>query len=1066
VPALADDLRGKLETSIINARTAAEMAARAALDMFAVTRSEALPSMTSEQRAMRNALRAKARQLGGGSETGGYQFLIEAVAYVQWHRMLFARFLAENNLLMHPEGVAVTLEECVELAQEEGESDAWRLAARYASQMLPGIFVETDPLAELRLTPEGYDQLENILADLPAEVFIADDALGWVYQFWQTQKKKEVNASGRKIGGADLPPVTQLFTEDYMVRFLLENSLGAWWAAHHLDSPLNQSFTYLRYRDDGSPAAGTFPGWPPTAAEVTVMDPCCGSGHFLVAAFEMLRQMRMEEEGLSAAAAGDAVLRDNLFGLEIDPRCTQIAAFALALVAWKTGGYRDLPVPNIACSGIAVTGQRENWRKLANGDSNLWAVMNRLYDLFTDAPTLGSLINPIEAVKDLPMFTQDYAQIEPLLNRALRKEKARDPAAEVFGDTAKGVAKAARLLAGKYTLVATNVPYLGRGGQDNILKDFCDAHYPLSKADLATTFVERCRGFTRQHGGYSVVSPQGWLFLAKYESLRRDFLEHQKLEHVCRLGTGAFKTITGQVVNVALLIFSNHPASFEHQMTGIDITSATDSSEKAVSLRTNPLQLVKQSTQLKNPSHKVVLHDMHSGAAINDIAITSEGLHTGDYPRFGRKFWEIAAISDGWSYQQAAPANVVPYAGREHILFWEDGSGQLIEFVQERLNSKTVSMWIKGGEVWGKKGIIISIMSKLKATLYTGEIFTHGGAVVVPKDSQHLAALWAFCQSEDFQQRIRQLDQKVSVAVATFGQISIDIEHWQQVAEEAGPLPEPYSNDPTQWLFAGDLTDSTEPLQVAVARLLGYRWPEQVEDGLDTLADADGIVCLSALAGDDAAAERLRRLLAVAYGDTWSTGKQDELLAAVGSAGKDLATWLRDDFFKQHCRLFHNRPFIWHIWDGRKDGFSALVNYHRFDMARLDKLIYTYLGTWINARRAEHAREEAGAEGRLVAALELKKQLEAIRTGEPPYDIYVRWKSLHEQPIGWEPDLNDGVRLNIRPFVQADILRSKFTINWKKDRGKNPDGSERHNDRHHTTAEKRAARATVEQEVS
>ena len=118
-----------------------------------------------------------------------------------------------------------------------------------------------------------------------------------------------------------------------------------------------KQFTYLRFKDDGTPAAGTFPGWPENAAKVTVMDPCCGSGHFLVAAFEMLRQMRMEEEGLSERQSADAVLLDNLFGLEIDARCTQIAAFALAFAAWKAGGYRQLPVPNIACSGIAVVGQ-------------------------------------------------------------------------------------------------------------------------------------------------------------------------------------------------------------------------------------------------------------------------------------------------------------------------------------------------------------------------------------------------------------------------------------------------------------------------------------------------------------------------------------------------------------------------------------------------------------------------------------------------------------------------------------------------------------------------------------
>jgi hypothetical protein len=296
----------------------------------------------------------------------------------------------------------------------------------------------------------------------------------------------------------------------------------------------------------------------------------------------------------------------------------------------------------------------------------------------------------------------------------------------------------------------------------------------------------------------------------------------------------------------------------------------------------------------------------------------------------------------------------------------------------------------------------------------------------------------------------------MNVTNATFVKIPFDIALWQETAEQTGQLPEPHSDDPTQWLFNGRPAGSDAPLQVAVARLLGYRWPQQEYDGLDLLADEDGIVCLPPVARELPAEERLRELLAKAYGTAWGAETQARLLADVGA--KDLATWLRDDFFKQHCALFQNRPFIWHIWDGRKDGFSALVNYHKLDAARLDKLIYTYLGSWIETQRAAAKRGEAGADGRLVAALELQEKLIAIRAGEPDYDIYVRWKPLREQPIGWNPDLNDGVRLNIRPFVNAGVLRAKFTINWNKDRGTNPDGSERLNDLHFTNAEKQAMR--------
>ena len=137
--------------------------------------------------------------------------------------------------------------------------------------------------------------------------------------------------------------------------------------------------------------------------------------------------------------------------------------------------------------------------------------------------------------------------------------------------------------------------------------------------------------------------------------------------------------------------------------------------------------------------------------------------------------------------------------------------------------------------------------------------------------------------------------------------------------------------------------------------LVGYRWPEQAEsDDLDAFADADGIVCLPAVAGEPPAADRVQRLLAAAFGESWSPAKVKELLEQAGSKKKNLADWLRDEFFKQHCALFGNRPFVWHIWDGQRDGFSALVNYHRLDRKTLEKLTYTYLGQdWVERQRVE-----------------------------------------------------------------------------------------------------------------
>ena len=1052
MPPLDTTLRNALEKAVVEARVKAVDAARAALDVLAINDSRAFETLTREQRSLRNLLRAKARQLGSGIYSTGVTLLVEEVAYVQWHRMLFARFLAENNLLMHPIGEPVTLEECEELAAEEGDQDQWATAARYASNMLPGIFSPDAPSIQVRFAPEGRAALEAALSTIPGPVFTSDDGLGWVYQFWQSQKKKEVSGSGRKIEKLDLAAYSQLFTEDYMVRFLLENSLGAWWATRHPDSPLVRGFGYLRFQEDGTPAAGTFQDWPEQARDLTMMDPCCGSGHFLVVAFEMLRRMRIEEEDIDEIAASDAVVRDNLFGLEIDPRCVQIAAFAVALAAWKAGGYRKLPLPNIACSGTPVYGQLEAWRNVAAGDDNMEHTLEQLRSLFVNALDLGSLIDPTSVPVQERMFTPDFGKVSPLLQDALAKETADDPVSAVFGTAALGVARATDLLARQYTLVATNVPYLARGKQGDVLKDFIEQRHTKAKRDLATAFVERCRSFCQPSGSYALVTPQNWLFLASYRKLRDSLLREQSWEQVARLGSGAFQTISGEVVNVALIVVSNAPPDQNQTIAGIDASASKDPLKKAWLLKNSAMVSAEQRLQLRNPDLRISLVPQEITTLLAEYSHSYQGIATADYARFGRSFWELSDIPSEWDFQQSTVKTTVEHGGREHVFLWEKGAGPLAKSPQAR---------VQGLEALHKQGVAVSQMGTLPCTLYCGDYFDNNTAVIVPKDPAYLPAIWAFCVSPDFNTAVRNIDAAIKVTNATLVKVPFDLERWQSVTEELWPggVPEPYSDDPTQWLFQGTPPDSTDPLQVALARLMGYQWPQQDTDGLSPLAIQDGILPLVAsVAGQQPASERLRRVLAVSYGEDWSAERQTQLLLQVGFAEKGLNTWLLDGFFEQHCKLFHQRPFIWHIWDGRKDGFSALVNYHKLTVANLEKLIYTYLGEWIRNQRIEEESGQAGANARLVAAQQLQRKLELIREGEPNYDIYARWKPPHDQPLGWNPDLNDGVRVNIRPFVTAGVLRNKVKITWNKDRGSNPDGSERINDTHIGLADKRAAR--------
>jgi hypothetical protein len=499
------------------------------------------------------------------------------------------------------------------------------------------------------------------------------------------------------------------------------------------------------------------------------------------------------------------------------------------------------------------------------------------------------------------------------------------------------------------------------------------------------------------------------------------------------------------------------PATDEEFM-GLDVAESREPKVKAQMLRQCAIQAVRQAKQAHNPDARIVLGESAFGKLLTDYADSYVGLQTGDTHRFIFDFWEVSEIRPPWQVFQLTSELTTPRFGKSGILFWEDGRGELQTFSQAR---------IQGTAAWDRKGVLVRLMRHLPCTLYDGELFDQSSAAIIPRHPEHLPAIWLFCSSPEFHAAVRRLDQKSWVTNATLVKVPFDLNHWRSRAAEEYPsgLPDPFSNDPTQWIFRGHPQGSTDPPQVAVARLLGYRWPDQEPDSLDPgacgtaapggpdyhpgpagggwatskLIDADGIVPIPAVRGEPPAAERLREVLKAAFGSEWSASREHEMMTEAGARpGTTLDDWLRNNFFEQHYKMFHNRPFIWHIWDGRRDGFSCLVNYHKLTHKLLDNLTHSYVQDWINLQAADARSGRTGADLRLAAAQALQEELKLILAGEPPYDIFVRWKPLSQQPIGWNPDLNYGVRMNIRPFVEAGILRKNPNIKWTKDRGKEP----------------------------
>lgn len=750
---LSKELRNKFERTIENAREVAEEAAKIALEQLGVGEASPYSYLSEDDRTLRRRLRAHGRNLGDvrdpKTETQEIDRLVEEIAYEHWHRMLFARFLAENDLLMYYEdddienAVPVTLSECDELAEELGLKNGWEMAAKLSTKMLPQVFRADSPAFEVGLSPEMQRQLENLVSNIEHDVFKASDSLGWAYQFWQNKKKDLINKSESKIGEKELPAVTQLFTDSYMVDFLLDNSIGALWASKKIqvlkdvkienedelrklisteEMPLKYTRFVKNESDEWTVASGVHIENYNSLSELKVLDPSCGSGHFLVSAFKMLVKLRMDEEGLTAEDACNVVLKDNLYGLEIDQRCVEIAAFSVALNAWKysnTKGFRILPELNIAWCGQSFNIKKDEWLNLAGNDAKLNFSLENLYNSFKDAPLLGSLLNPESVLQEGTIFENDWVRIRQLINK--RYESNNYDRAELV-IAAHGIERAIYILSQRYDIVVTNVPYLKGGNQSERLKAFCEKYYADSKYDLANVFIERIIKLLKKKGTLSVVTQQAWLFSKYFENLRSKLLESIEFGLIARLGPNAFEAISGEHVNVALMVMHKNTPNDDYVHCGLELDQYSTPLEKASGLTVDNVICVKQEAQKNNPTNRIIfdIKINEKREFIYKYADFGKGSVSGDRPHYIRFFWEVWKLDSHMKLWLNSPKHEIGWSGREEVILWGDN------FQPE----EEIGFRYHGQRVFNKRGIAIAKTGKLRFTPYYGELFDDNVVVI------------------------------------------------------------------------------------------------------------------------------------------------------------------------------------------------------------------------------------------------------------------------------------------------------------------------------------------------
>jgi hypothetical protein len=481
-------------------------------------------------------------------------------------------------------------------------------------------------------------------------------------------------------------------------------------------------------------------------------------------------------------------------------------------------------------------------------------------------------------------------------------------------------------------------------------------------------------------------------------------------------------------IQTALVGWSELLADLSPKFLALDANTGRDLDGKPKVMRSGVVRLLDQATQRRNPDHLITVRELEGGRLLSAYAICVQGMGTGDLPRFLRQFWELRSRDQNWDYFQTTPRGPI-FSGYTSLIHWKQGRGDLAQIGTAK----------KGLGVVGRLGVAISVNRNPTAAVFMGTRFDCTLGAVIPNEERHLDPMMAMLRDAGFPDRVRSIDQALSVTEASFLKVPFDLAHWQSVAAEQYPngLPEPYSDDPTQWLFHGHPAHA-EPgteLHVALARLAGYRWPAErdaemwlsaeargriAEAATLPEADADGLLALVPVLGERPLADRLRAYCGAAWGEAWQAGTEAALIAVAYERAKDkppkqltLEAWLSTHAARQHAKLFHDRPFLWWISDGRADGFTVVAHYHHLTRANLERLAYTVLGDWIT---------RLGDDPRAEAARVLQAKLVRILEGEKPYDIFVRWKPLERQPVGWEPDLDDGVRQNIRPFIMADVL--------------------------------------------
>lgn len=686
-----------------------------------------------------------------------YQYVIEEVAYTWFNRLIAIRFMEVNDYLpshirvlssesgkLEPDLVTTpfdaelpfTAEEeaqIFQLKQDNKLDEVFRILflkqCNALNEILPALFEKTKNYTELLLSLSVIDQdgvVYHLIHDIPEDDFNIEhggqvEIIGWLYQYYNTELKAAAFAKNGKITKEEIPAVTQLFTPDWIVRYMVENSLGRLWVEGHPDCGLKENWKYYLEEAQQEPEVQVklseirkeYAALNPE--DIKLIDPCMGSGHILVYAFDVLMQI-YESAGYSQRDAAKSILEHNIYGLDIDDRAYQLAYFAVMMKARQynrriLNGETDCHVYAIQESnsnnrahlkyfGAGMDDIKKNAAKMQ---------LEGLLDTLTDAKEYGSILNVDACDWDLlRKFVEQSSENGQVTMDSFGLDETKEQLQVLIN--------IGQTLAQQYDVVTTNPPYMGSSNMGNKLARYIKEKYELAKFDLFAVFIIKCRQLCCSNRYFSMITQHGWMFLGSYEKLREELLSHTTVQSVIHLGANAFDEINGEVVQTVSFVMHNNVLE---NKTASYFRLIEDKGENEKRLHfladrdANECYHISTFTIKKIPhlfygywlNEKLIWHLVNSVKA-GHFGKAKQGLITSDNDRFLRLWFEINPneIGKKWFMYNKGGGFKRWYGNVMYVVNWENDGFEICHFVDEngKLKSRpqNIQYFFRSGLTW------------------------------------------------------------------------------------------------------------------------------------------------------------------------------------------------------------------------------------------------------------------------------------------------------------------------------------------------------------------------------